>query len=324
MSIIASHCRYAQRAAATCGCTVEILDSGEGYLFRISDGVRSFDVGAGPLATYPMNSAFGASVARDKGFTNRILELAGIPNLGGRPFFFSTEGEKLRGRGYELDDAREYFHSLGSVTFCKPLTGSRGDLAELIESAAELEEYFRRCALHYPSFIMQRFFEGEELRIFVFDGEPIFCLAKMPPTLRGDGLRTAAALLEDLNATLAGTALSTHRPVLVTAGGARVAPDYIPPCGEQLRLRGRKNVGFGGDISLVDPSRAQVDLAARAAGALGLRVAAVDLMKVAGGNAADIRVIEVNSNPEIHSLERLGRWDLIERIWRNIIDTCLR
>ena len=64
-------------------------------------------------------------------------------------------------------------------------------------------------------------------------------------------------------------------------------------------------------------SGAAPTLAKKAARALGLRVAAIDLFTDIGGDPGAIRVIEVNSNPSIRLLEQSGRGDLILKIWRH-------
>ena len=64
-------------------------------------------------------------------------------------------------------------------------------------------------------------------------------------------------------------------------------------------------------------SDAAFTLARRAARALGLRVAAVDMFADIGGDPEVMRVIEVNSNPSIRLLEQSGRSDLILKIWHH-------
>jgi glutathione synthase/RimK-type ligase-like ATP-grasp enzyme len=64
-------------------------------------------------------------------------------------------------------------------------------------------------------------------------------------------------------------------------------------------------------------SDASVALARKAAQALRLRVAAVDLFTDIGGDPKAIGIIEVNSNPSIRLLEESGRADLILKIWRH-------
>jgi glutathione synthase/RimK-type ligase-like ATP-grasp enzyme len=68
-------------------------------------------------------------------------------------------------------------------------------------------------------------------------------------------------------------------------------------------------------------SVAVLELARKAARALGLRVAAIDLFADIGGDAAALQVIEVNSNPSIRLLEQSGRADLILKIWHHTFST---
>src|SRR5436309_3497622 len=65
------------------------------------------------------------------------------------------------------------------------------------------------------------------------------------------------------------------------------------------------------------PSDAALTLARKAARALGLRVAAVDIFAGIGGEPDAMAVIEVNANPSIRLLEESGRSDLILKIWRD-------
>ena len=64
-------------------------------------------------------------------------------------------------------------------------------------------------------------------------------------------------------------------------------------------------------------SQAAFTLARKAARALGLRAAAVDLFTDLGGDPEAVRVIEVNSNPSIRLLEESNRGDLILKIWHH-------
>ena len=78
------------------------------------------------------------------------------------------------------------------------------------------------------------------------------------------------------------------------------------------------NLSAGGTMVLADaPSGKAVTLARRAARALGLRVAAVDLFVDIGGKPDAIEIIEVNSNPSIRLLEDSSRGDLILKIWHH-------
>jgi glutathione synthase/RimK-type ligase-like ATP-grasp enzyme len=88
--------------------------------------------------------------------------------------------------------------------------------------------------------------------------------------------------------------------------------------GERWEIPGRMNLSAGGAMLLEDlPDGAAVELARRAARALGLRVAAVDLFTDIGGEQDAIGIIEVNANPSIRLLEQSDRGDLILKIWHH-------
>jgi glutathione synthase/RimK-type ligase-like ATP-grasp enzyme len=92
--------------------------------------------------------------------------------------------------------------------------------------------------------------------------------------------------------------------------------DTVLPKAERWDIPGRMNLSAGGTMVLEPPaSEAAVTLAKKAARALGLRVAAVDMFTDLDGEADAMRVIEVNSNPSIRLLEQSGRGDLILKIW---------
>ena len=78
------------------------------------------------------------------------------------------------------------------------------------------------------------------------------------------------------------------------------------------------NLSAGGTMVFEAPrSEAAFTAARKAARALGLRVAAVDLFTDIGGDPDAMRIIEVNSNPSIRLLEESDRGDLILKIWRH-------
>jgi glutathione synthase/RimK-type ligase-like ATP-grasp enzyme len=94
--------------------------------------------------------------------------------------------------------------------------------------------------------------------------------------------------------------------------------DAVPAKGERREISGRMNLSAGGTMVMADaPSGQAVILARRAARALGLRVAAVDMFVDIDGKPDAIEIIEVNSNPSIRLLEDSNRGDLILKIWHH-------
>jgi len=303
---------YAEYACAELGLDFTDLDGGTGLLFRISSKDRSLHFGAGRASWYPQNNATASTLASDKYFTNRILENAGIATLGGEYFFLHERHHAHRPAGHERADALGYLKRLGGTAFAKPLSGSRGDFAQAMDSEASLLRYLGDVSKYYDAVLLQPMVSGREYRVFLLDDEILYCARKYPPFVLGDGTRSIRELLAAHNETLRARGLSA------VAVDGDAALETVLPKGERWEIPGRMNLSAGGAMMLGAPhSEAAVALASRAARALGLRVAAVDLFAEIGGDPQAIAVIEVNSNPSIRLLEDSDRGDLILKIWRH-------
>jgi len=305
---------YAAYACAEFGLAFEDIDGGTGLVFSVTSKSGSIHFGAGRCSWYPQNNSTAATLASDKYFANRILEDAGIATLGGNYFFLHERHRAHRPAGHERDDAFAYFRKLDAAAFVKPLSGSRGDFGQAIDDEAALDRYLLAVSRYYDAVLIQPIVTGDEYRIFLLDGEIIYCVRKAPPFLLGDGVRSVRDLLIARNATLQARGLS---PIHGTA--ISEAPlDTVLPKGARWEIPGRMNLSAGGTMMLEAPrSETALTIARKAAHALGLRVAAVDLFTDTGGDPDAIRVVEVNSNPSIRFLEEAERGDLILKIWRH-------
>jgi glutathione synthase/RimK-type ligase-like ATP-grasp enzyme len=304
---------YAAYACAELGLSFEDADGGTGLAFRVASQTKAVYFGAGRCSWYPQNNATAATLASDKYFANRILEDAGVVTLGGDYFFLSARHRALRPEGHERGDALNYFRTLNGRAFLKPLTGSRGDFAQTIDSETALDRYLDDVALHYDAVLMQPVASGLEYRVFLLDDEVVYSARKFPPALEGDGKHRVRDLLSAHNASLESRALSVIDPAAIS--GADL--DRVLPAGERLEIPGRTNLSAGGLMAFDSPNATALTMAQRAVRALGLRAAAVDLFASLGGNPDAVAIIEVNSNPSIRLLEKLQRPDLILKIWRH-------
>ena len=302
---------YAEYACAELGLSFQDIDGGSGLLFRVASKTGSVHFGAGRCSWYPQNNATAATLASDKYFTNRILEDAGVATLGGEYFFLHGRRRSHRAPGHEREDAFAYLRELGGKAFAKPLLGSRGDFAKIIGGEALLG-YLDEVSQYYDSILIQPIATGSEYRLFLLDDEVVYSARKYPPFVSGDGVRSIGDLLIAHNEALRWRGLS---PVSATPDASL---DIVLPKGERWEIPGRMNLSAGGTMVLeAPPSDAALVLARKAARALGLRVAAVDMFTDVGGESDATRVIEVNSNPSIRLLEESGRSDLILKIWRH-------
>lgn len=305
---------YAAYACAEFGLAFQDIDGGTGLVFSVASRTKSIHFAAGRCSWYPQNNATAATLASDKYFTNVILEAAGIPTLGGEYFFLHDRHRAHRAAGHERADARGYFEKLGAIAFVKPLLGSRGDFAQVVDGEASLVRYLDEVSHYYDSVLIQPVVSGREYRIFLLDDEIVYSAAKSQPFVSGDGVRPIRDLLAAHNAALQSRGLS---PAAVTAD-RDISLHAVLAKGERWDIPGRMNLSAGGTMALEAPdSEAAFAQARKAAGALGLRVAAVDMFTDIGGDPDAIRVIEVNSNPSIRLLEQSGRGDLILRIWHH-------
>ena len=304
---------YAEYACAEFGLVFEDIDGGTGLVFSVASRTKRIHFGAGRCSWYPQNNATASTLASDKYFTNTILERAGVPTLGGEYFFLHDRHRAHRPPGMSAKTRSEYFRKLGGTAFVKPLLGSRGDFAQVLHGEASLVRYLDEVSQYYDAILIQPIVSGIEYRVFLLDDEVVYSARKYPPFVLGDGVRSIRDLLAAHNEALRSRGLS---PVSVTDRDASL--DIVLPKGERWDIPGRMNLSAGGTMVLeAPPSEAAFTLARKAARALGLRVAAVDLFTDIGGDPDAMRVIEVNSNPSIRLLEQSGRGDLILKIWHH-------
>jgi glutathione synthase/RimK-type ligase-like ATP-grasp enzyme len=310
---------YVSRACAALGLTFTDLDGGNGYLFSVSDGVHRFVSGAGAICSYPLNSASAYAISRDKAHTAAVLAMSGIPVIPGQLFFLTEHFKSLRPEGREVGDAIAALAHAGRPMFCKPNMGARGDFAEIVADGNELRSYIERVRSRYDAILLQPVVDGDEYRVLCVDGDPIFVTAKAGFALVGDGKRNLAELLGDHNEKLAAAGISP-----LGEGALPQAVKTVPANGETVPLRGRRNLSAGGGISdfSTDVPALLAGVARKAADAVGLRVSGVDIFDVSSAHdLSALTVIEVNGNPSIASLSRIGRDDLVDAVWGRVIQT---
>src|SRR4051794_38134711 len=304
---------YAEFACAAFGLTFRDIDGGSGLLFSVSSGDKSLYFGAGRSAWYPQNNATASTLASDKSFTNKILQHAGVPTPGGEYFFLHDRHRAHRPAGHEREDAVAYFRTLGGSAFVKPLSGSRGDFAQVVLGEAGLPRYLDQVAQYYDAILIQPIIEGSEYRIFLLDDDALYCARKAAPYVLGDGVQTLRELFNSRSEGLRSRGLSPISP-----DERDLSLDAVPGKGVRCSIRGRMNLSAGGMMVIEPaPSEKAVALAKAATSALGLRVAAVDMFVGIGGDPGAMTVIEVNSNPSIRLLEQSGHDDLILKIWQH-------
>jgi len=310
--LIAPHLALYREVCQDQGWTFELLDRHCGQLARISVGDRSFAVAGGRACVYPINAASAADLARDKAHALTLLRAAGIAVPRTELVFLRPAYRAERGPGHELDDAPRLAAGLDYPLIVKPNDGARGHLVAEVADAAALTRQLARIAPHSPIAQLQEPLTGEEWRLFVLDGRVRFAYRRTPPRLLGDGRQTLGQLLAAYNSALAARALSplaADTPsVLRSLAAAGLSQQTVLAEGDSLALPGRRNLAAGGGIAdYTESITAAVEAwAARAAAALGLRVAGLDLFAPDLAGPAGFTALELNANPSLLGIARAG------------------
>ncbi|MCC7273680.1 MAG: acetate--CoA ligase family protein [Alphaproteobacteria bacterium] len=209
-----------------------------------------------------------------KRLTNRALEAAGLPV----PRQRRADGPREAVRAAE---------ALGYPVVMKPEAASRGaGVVCDLGSAAEVAAAFAGVRRHGPV-LVETFARGDDHRLMVIGGKYFSCMRRRAAAVRGDGVRTVAALA---------AAESERRRRAPETGGillalpldaeadrvlARQGLDRrsVLPAGAEARLRSVSNWSQGGTFDYpraIHP--ANVRLAERVAALFGLDIVGVDLI----------------------------------------------
>ncbi|WP_249897485.1 cyanophycin synthetase [Paenibacillus sp. PK3_47] len=247
-------------------------------------------------------SYLAVELSCDKEMTKLLLEQAGLP---------VPEGLVIDNRDALLEAAEE----LGYPLVLKPLNGRQGQaVLTNLQTSGQLEKAYafaRKEFSEYDMYIVERFFPGRDYRFTVVGGKLAAASLRQPPYVTGDGRSTIGELIALENRTpLRGK--GHEKPMTEIPpeqaecylGKMGLALADIPAAGLRIQVIGNANLSTGGsseDVTAkVHPSYAE--LAVRAAGAIGLDIAGVDI--ISDNIAEPYRtghgcILEVNAAPGI-------------------------
>lgn len=249
-------------------------------------------------------STISASLARDKVACAKVLRDVGLP---------VPKHQLVR----TAEQAVKVAQALGYPVVLKPanLDGGAGVMAGLRDAQA-VTQAFAAAGKLSKRILVEQFIEGSDYRIRTCNGVVNGVVVRKPAAVIGDGIQSVQALLESTNRERAG--LNSTLDPDYEQGNKRIVVDdevrqwlraqgldldSVVPSGQRVRLRGAANVSLGGTLLEVSKGAHpdNLDLALRAAAALRLDVAGVDLLlpdikqswKETGGV-----VCEVNGQPQ--------------------------
>jgi cyanophycin synthetase len=271
---------------------------------HLAGGVFQFGLGARARtmrsSCTDVTPSIGAELARNKLVAASVLRQAGIPVPQHAAADSAEAAERIAG-------------ALGYPVVVKPanLDGGLG-VAPGLKSPEEVRAAFEAARALSPAVLVERHVEGRDHRLTVFQGEVIWAVERVPGGVTGDGRHSVRQLLTELNAEprrnrgggLHRLELDAEARALLDDAGLTL--DSVPTAGRFVRLRRAANLALGGTPVAV-PDTIHPDnrlLAVRAAAALGLDLAGVDLLIPDIGRSwheTGAAVCEVNAQPSLGS-----------------------
>ncbi|HYG26336.1 MAG TPA: cyanophycin synthetase [Caulobacteraceae bacterium] len=252
----------------------------------------------------------GVDTASDKHLTKGLLAQAGVP---------VPRGAVVR----SADEAVKEAAALSGPVVVKPLDGNhgRGVSTNLTDEAA-IRTAFDVAARQGRRVLVEQFFAGKDHRILVVNGELVAAAERVAAHVVGDGLRTIAELVEEVNQDPRRgdghekvlSKIKINEVVTTFLSEQRLTTESVPDAGQTVFLTGAANLSSGGTAvdrtDDIHPDNACI--AVRAALTVGLDIAGIDFIcpdisrsvRETGGG-----IVEVNAAPgfRMHLEPAVGR-----------------
>ncbi len=228
----------------------------------------------------------------------------------------SETTERLRDAGITTPDSTEFdatdvrgllrCAAAADPVVVKPAAGTGGGAGVTVgpHGTATTLRALRDAAGRTRRITVEPAIDGRVVRVLVLRGVVLDAVHRTPAVVTGDGTSTIARLVDDENARRARLGpLSTgfigtgadHRAALARAGTTRRS---VPPPGTEIVVAGRSNSGSEHESRNIELTAAATGVATRAADAVGVQLAGVDL--VIGEAGEPVAVLEVNTGPGLH------------------------
>ena len=276
----------------------DVADLGGGFLaFRRGDALtRVWNnwVGLDDIVT--------ARLAADKERAHRLLTAAGLPVPAHRRF-----------PAGDLGPALDFLARCGGPCVVKPVSGAGGSgTTSGVRTERQLRRARLRAARLHGDLLIERQVPGDVLRLLFLDGELLDVIRRRPPAVTGDGRSTILELIAAENerrfAAAAGERpwlLRADLDAVFTLEAAGLRLSSVPAAGERVAIKTAvsQNGPEDNESLAAAVGDALVADAARAAAAVGVRLAGVDVITRDPGAAlrrGGGAVLEVNATPGLH------------------------
>jgi D-alanine-D-alanine ligase-like ATP-grasp enzyme len=310
------------------GLLFSVVDDFSGHLAKVRcpRTGRFFLTGTGSLAAYPGNDSILAGIARDKAFASSLLKELGIAVPEGDYFFLNSDFIDQRPGGKELDAAELYLaaHFARSDTplVIKPNHLSRGRFVTLARNVAEGMADLTAMAAKDAIGHIQLLLDAPEFRLFIVEGEIVFCHARGRSFVTGDGRRS----LRDLLHTGGIQKLCDARYLAHAMSVRGLTMESVLPAGERLSVSFITNLSASGALlGFVEPGDALRAWARRFYEGFPLAVMGLDVFSTSSlEDPTDIVVTDVNATPGLTQIYEHGHHDVVARVWERILEIPFR
>lgn len=286
------------------------LRSGGWLVIMQQDGQRRLAIGY----DIGLNGAVAHQVANDKAACAEVLAAAGVDVIPHTLFLGARHSPHIPGSGsieamQRLLDA----HPAGLVV--KPNEGTSGELVCRVTSRAQLETAVRRILTDYRSLAISPYVAiDDEVRVVLLDTRALIVYSKTRPSVTGDGIHSLRELARGA------TPVELSKTVTDDFDAAEL--DTIPGVSERRPLNWRHNLDCGAEPVLLDNGEQRdtcVTLAIKAAQAVGIRFASIDVARTGGM----WKILEVNAGVKMEALGRRHP-QLVEAAYAAALDEVFR
>jgi D-alanine-D-alanine ligase-like ATP-grasp enzyme len=241
-------------------------------------------------------------VAGNKPLVHRMLRDCGLPTPDFEVFTLATI------------PAAAAFMKKHSPCVVKPAagTGAGQGVTTGIQTPRQLKRAIVTAAGYGTRLLIEQQVPGSVLRLLFLDGVLLDAIERQPPTVTGDGVKRVTELVDDLNQrrlnsgySVAQAIVKCDQDMIHTLSAQQLRKNSVPEADRVVRLKTVINDNMADEnVSVVDSIHSSVvDSARRAAEAVGLRLAGVDVIvqdrslcfQETGGV-----ILEVNSTPGFH------------------------